>query len=78
MNEEGVWQELLQNKYLKTKALSQVMVKPTDSPFLKALMNIKDDFFKRGSLVVENGQNNRFWEDTWLGDLPLKDQYQTL
>jgi hypothetical protein len=41
-------------------------------------MNIKDEFFKRGSLVVGNGQNTRFWEDTWLGDLPLKDQYPTL
>lgn len=75
---EGVWEEIIQNKYLKTKTLSQVTAKPTDSPFWKGLMNVKDEFFKRGSLVVGNGQNTRFWEDTWLGDLPLKDQYPTL
>jgi hypothetical protein len=30
INEEGVWKELLQNKYLKDKTLSQVSAKLTD------------------------------------------------
>jgi hypothetical protein len=33
MNEEDMWQELLYNKYLGSKTLSQVSAKPTDSPF---------------------------------------------
>jgi hypothetical protein len=33
--EEGLWQELLHNKYIKDKTLSQVQEKPTDSPFLE-------------------------------------------
>jgi hypothetical protein len=33
LSEEGIWQELLHNKYLKDKTLSQVEVKPTYSPF---------------------------------------------
>ena len=33
LNEEGVWQELIHNKYLNSKTLSQVTAKPTDSPF---------------------------------------------
>jgi hypothetical protein len=33
LNEEGVWQELLYNKYLQDKSLSQVIAKTTDSPF---------------------------------------------
>jgi hypothetical protein len=41
-------------------------------------MNVKDEFFKRDSLVVGNVRYTRFWEDTWLGDTPLKDQYLTL
>jgi hypothetical protein len=44
LNEDGVWQELLQNKYLRLKTLSEVQVKPTDSPFWKGLMRVKDDF----------------------------------
>jgi hypothetical protein len=42
---EGVWQELLHNKYLRGKTLSQVQDKPTDSPLWKGLMGVKDDFF---------------------------------
>jgi hypothetical protein len=78
MNEEGVWQEILQNKYLKTKTLSQVSAKPTDSPIWKGLMYVKDEFFSRGTMVIGNGQKTRFWEDIWLGDTPLKDQYPML
>ena len=33
LNEEGVWQELLHNKYLFDKSLSEVSAKPIDSPF---------------------------------------------
>jgi hypothetical protein len=78
LNEDGVWQELLHNKYLRTKTLSQVTTKPTDSPFWKGLMGVKDDFFSRGSFKVGNGQNMRFWEDIWLGDQPLAKQYPSL
>jgi hypothetical protein len=62
-----VWQELLQNKYLRQKILSKVKAKPTDSLFWKELMGVKDDFFSRGFFKVGNGVNTRFWEDTWLG-----------
>jgi hypothetical protein len=44
LNEEGVWQELLYNKYLWNKSLLKVTTKPTDSPFWKELMGVKDDF----------------------------------
>jgi hypothetical protein len=33
INEEGMWQELLCNKYLKTKKIAEVQAKSTDSPF---------------------------------------------
>jgi hypothetical protein len=35
LNEEGVWQELLQNKNFHSKMLSQVEAKPLDSSFMK-------------------------------------------
>jgi hypothetical protein len=55
-----------------------VTAKPTDSPFWKGLMGVKDEFFSRGSFWVGNGQQVRFWEDTWLGDAPLASQYPSL
>jgi hypothetical protein len=78
LNEEGLWQELLHNKYLRTQTLSQVTAKPSDSPFWKGLMGVKDEFFSRGSFTVGNGQSTRFWEDTWLGDRPLAEQFPSL
>jgi mannosylglycoprotein endo-beta-mannosidase len=78
LNEEGVWQELIQNKYLHSKTLSQVKAKPNDSPFWKGLLKVKDDFFSKGSFELGNGLDTRFWEDCWLGDRPLAEQYPSL
>jgi hypothetical protein len=73
-----VWKELLHNKYLQNKTLSQVTAKPTDSPFWKGIMGVKEAFFSRGSLALGNGKSIKFWEDTWLGDTPLENQYPSL
>ena len=64
LSEKGVWQQLLHNKYLRGKALSQVQAKPTDYPFWKGLMGVKYDFFDQGSFAVGDGKGTQFWEDT--------------
>jgi hypothetical protein len=58
--------------------LSQVTVQPHDSPFCRGLMKVKGESFKRGSFVVNNGTDTRFWEGTWLGNRPLAAQYPSL
>ena len=73
-----MWQQLLHNEYLKNKTLSQVEAKPTDSPFWKGLMRMKREFFSKGYFKVGNGASVRFWEDVWLEDLPLAQQYPSL
>jgi hypothetical protein len=73
-----MWQELLHKKYLSSKTLSQVSANPTDSPFWKGLMKVKDEFFKRGSFQIGNGQSTRFWEDIWLGQRSLASEYPSL
>jgi hypothetical protein len=78
MLSEGVWQELLTNKYIRCKTLSQVQAKPTDSPFWKEIMGVKDNFFKCGSFVIGDGSGTRFWEDVWLGNTSLANQYPSL
>jgi hypothetical protein len=78
MLSEGVWQELLTNKYIRGKTLSQVQAKPTDSPFWKEIMGVKDNFFKCGSFVIGDGSGTRFWEDVWLGNISLANQYPSL
>ena len=31
-----------------------------------------------GLFSIGNGQSTRFWEDMWLGDVPLAEQYPLL
>jgi hypothetical protein len=78
LNKNGVWQELLTNKYLHSKSLSQVTSQPSDSPFWKGIMKAKDEFFARDEFIIGDGESVRFWEDTWLGNRPLAVQYPSL
>jgi hypothetical protein len=78
LNEDGIWQELLRNKYIKNKTLGSCVKKPTDSHFWKSLMNIRDSFMELGSFKLKDGSQTRFWYDTWLGDKPLKDKFPSL
>jgi hypothetical protein len=78
LNEDGLWQELLRNKYIKDKTLGGCEKKPMDSHFWKSLMNVKDSFFGLGHFNVKDGTQTRFWADTWLGNKPLKDKFPAL
>jgi hypothetical protein len=41
-------------------------------------MRVKEDFFDRGVFNVGNGMLVRFWEDVWLGNSSLANQYPAL
>jgi hypothetical protein len=41
-------------------------------------MRVKDGFCKRGSFVIGNGLGTCFWEDVWLGNILLANQYPIL
>jgi hypothetical protein len=58
--QEGTWQTLLRNKYLSSKCLSQVQIKPGDSQFWKGLLHVKDDFLGCGTFKIKNGSQTRF------------------
>jgi hypothetical protein len=78
LSEEGLWQQLLRNKYLSQKTLVEVESKPTDSLFWKGLMKVKGEFFSRGKFEVCSREGVCFWEDIWLGDHTLASQYPQL
>jgi len=77
-NEEDLWQDLLRNKYLKHRTLSQISKKARDSHFLSSLMGVKDQFLNLGRFKLVSGHQIRFWEDNWLGNQKLKDQFPNL
>lgn len=64
LTENGVWQEIIRNKYVGSKAISQVHWKPGDSHFWNGVMKAKEFFFHFGSFSVRDGSHVRFWEDT--------------
>ena len=63
-NEDGIWQQLIKNKYLKHKPIGKVTKKATDSHFWKSLMNIKDQMMQLGKFNVNSGAQTRHldWE----------------
>jgi hypothetical protein len=78
VNSEGEWQQLIKNKYLRSKTIIQVTRKPGDSQFWSGLMNVKEHFFNMGNFDVHDGRQTRLWEDSWLGTTRLKHQYPNL
>jgi hypothetical protein len=41
-------------------------------------MKVKNVFLKFGTFTIKDGSQIRFWEDKWLGNRPLRDQYPQL
>jgi hypothetical protein len=78
LNQDGTWQQLLKNKYLGSKSLTQAVRKSGDSHFWAGLMNIKEEFLRWERFRVGDGHTIRFWDDRWILDRPLKIIYPNL
>jgi hypothetical protein len=66
LNTNCIWQTLLQNKYLRSKSLTQVEAKPYDSHIWRGLIHIKDEVLSKGSFDIKDETNVRFWDDIWI------------
>jgi hypothetical protein len=73
-----MWQDLLKNKYLNSKSLTQVKAKPYDSNFWRGLMKIKNEVLTNGSFIIRDGSTTRFWEDKWAGNVSLRERYPSV
>jgi hypothetical protein len=78
MNGDRVWQQLLRNKYLREKSLTQAQYTPGDSLFWAGLMKVKREFLLLGKFDLGDGSQVRFWEDSWIRSRPLKLIFPTL
>jgi hypothetical protein len=63
INEDGLWQTILQNKYMRGKTFTQVEHMHGDSHFWVGLMKVKHMFLGLGRFKLEDGTQIRFWED---------------
>jgi hypothetical protein len=57
INGEGLWQQILKNKYLRDKTLTQVQHLPGDSKFWTGLMKVKEEFLSFGKFDLDDGCN---------------------
>jgi hypothetical protein len=78
INEDDICRRLLRNKYLRHKTITQVEYMPGDSHFWSGLMKIKNDLLRMGKFTMGDGAQTRFWEDAWLDNTPVKNQYPSL
>jgi hypothetical protein len=73
-----IWQQLLRNKYLMDKILTQVQYKPRDSQFWAGLIKVKGEFLSVGKFDLCDRSQVRFWKDLWIRPRPLKSLFPTL
>jgi hypothetical protein len=79
LNTDGMWQDLLKNKYLKTKSLTQVKTKPYDSHFWRGIVRIKGEVLTNGSFIIRDGSTTHFLEDKWcVGNVSLRERYPSI
>jgi hypothetical protein len=74
----GIWQQLICNKFLGSKPLSQAFWKSGDSHLWVGFIKVKNDFLRFGTFSIKNSVQIRFWGDQWLGISPLREQYMCL
>jgi hypothetical protein len=60
INTEGAWQQLIRNKYLGMKTITQVTRNPDESQFWSGLMSVKDDFLNMGRFHLQDDKEIRF------------------
>jgi hypothetical protein len=48
------------------------------SQFWRGLMKVKEKFYLGATFQVGNGEDTRFWIDTWNGEVPLKLEFPRL
>ena len=49
-----------------------------DSHFWVGLMKVKQTFLNYGSFQLNDGNQRGFWDDKWLGNRTLREQYPAL
>jgi hypothetical protein len=52
--------------------------KQGDSQFWASLLKVKYDFLRFVSFIIKDGSQVKFWEDKWLGNESLMNQYPGL
>jgi hypothetical protein len=69
--ESGLWQDIMNYKYLRRDNIFSVKHKQTDSPIWADLLKIKNIYLQGRKKCVNDGKTTLVWKDTWLYSDPL-------
>ena len=77
-SESGLWQEIIQFKYLKNDSICTVKHRQTDSPIWADLLKIRDIYLQGRKFIIGDGKKILFWRERWLYDQPLAQLFPDL
>ncbi|KAG2546014.1 hypothetical protein PVAP13_9KG028826 [Panicum virgatum] len=69
--------QLLNAKYLRGKPVT-LCKKGVGSQFWRGLQQIRERFKWGATFTLGDGRNILFWEDVWVGDIPLRLEFPNL
>jgi hypothetical protein len=77
VGEQGLWAEILRNKYLRDKDLMLDAHRP-GSQFWNSIQNLQHLFRLGAKHTVHNGKTMSIWWDWWQGSGPLCNRFPSL
>lgn len=75
---EGLWQKVVEKKYVKQLSISQMKYKSSNSPAWNDLLKVKDIYLQGRVIKCGNGRMADFWEDQWCGSVSLRGKFPDL
>jgi hypothetical protein len=76
--EDGLWQRLVKQRYLRNRDVCSVKLRNTDSPCWKNLLKVKEIYLNGRKVELKRGNLVRFWLDPWLDNIPLNESHPLL
>lgn len=76
--EEGLWQTIVRNKYLRQGGIFHIKHKQVDSASWHDLLKIKQLYLLGRCMVIGDGRRTDFWGDAWCGHTPLSQLFPSL
>ena len=69
--EKGLWQELVEKKYLRGNPISVINQRHDNSPIWTDLLKIREIYLRGRIIQTADGKRTLFWKDVWLYNKPL-------
>jgi hypothetical protein len=71
-SKEGLWQKIVQAKYIKGRPISCIDPRQLDFPCWNELLRVRNYYIENRSMKIGNGEATSFWDDAWCSSRALK------